>query len=88
MENLGAFTLVVSAAFAVILVGALLTVGVAVNQGVEDGINISSTDTYYDTLTQVQSDVQSNYGNTGLLLTIALFAAMIGMLFYFAAVKT
>lgn len=68
------------AILAVVLSAAFLVIGTVVLQGIVNGTNISSGDTFYYTLNNITSSIESAMGLSGTLLLVIIGVAILTML--------
>lgn len=72
--------LAVAAVLGLVLVSAFLVIGTVVLQGIVDGSGITSGDTFYTTLDNLTSSIQSAMGLAGTLLLVIIGVAILMLL--------
>lgn len=72
--------LAVAAVLGLVLVSAFLVIGTVVLQGIVDGSGITSGDTFYLTLDNLTSSIQSAMGLAGTLLLVIIGVAILMLL--------
>ena len=72
--------LAVAAVLGLVLVSAFLVIGTVVLQGIVDGSGIESGDTFYLTLDNLTSSIQSAMGLAGTLLLVIIGVAILMLL--------
>jgi len=72
--------LAVAAILGLILCSAFLVIGIVVLQGIVDGAGIGVNDTFYLTLDNVSSDIESSMGLAGTMLLVIIGVAILMML--------
>lgn len=72
--------LAVAAVLGLVLVSAFLVIGTVVLQGIVDGAGIESGDTFYSTLDNLTSSIQSAMGLAGTLLLVIIGVAILMLL--------
>lgn len=72
--------LAIGAILAVVLAAAFLVIGVVVLQGIVDGSSIASGDTFYNTLDNITSSIESAMGLGGTMLLVIIGVAILMLL--------